>query len=118
MGLVLLSGLDSNKYRTILTFKKHITEHPNIQPTESISKSTDERNREIDGFGEIAAKKIQRQQKRLTPEETQMLIAEYQSGKEPAELGKQFGIHRITASKILKRNNIPLRNTCLRSSEI
>jgi len=113
---VLLSGLDSNKYRAILRFKMYLAEHPNIQPKKNISDETAECDRELDEFGELAATKVRRRQKRLTPEETQLLIAEYESGKEPAELGAKFGCHRITVGKILRRNGIPIRNTCHRKS--
>lgn len=116
--MVLLSGLDSNKYRTALAFKKYIAEHPEVQPAKNILGDAEKCNREIDEFGEVSVNKIRQPQKRLSQEEIQMLITEYQSGKEPAELGERFGIHRITASKILKRNNIPLRNTCPRISKV
>ena len=98
--MVHLSGFDSNKYQSILRLKKRIAEY----------------DRDIDEFGELAVGKIRRQQKRLMPDEIQALISEYLSGKEPPELGKKFGIHRITASKILKRNGVVIRNTCNRKT--
>lgn len=114
--MVHLSGLDSNKYRAILRFKKYLAEHPEIQPPKNVQRETIDRNRETDQFGEVAATKVRQSQKRLTPEEIRMLIAEYQSGKEPIELSEKFGCHRITVGKILRRNNIPIRNTCPRKS--
>lgn len=106
---MLLSGLGSNKYRAILGFKKHIADYP-----ENALKDCLDNDREVDEFGELSAKKITISQKRLSPAETEALIAEYQSGKEPTELGEKFGIHRITVGKILRRNGIPIRNTCQR----
>lgn len=75
-------------------------------PKVSISEEPSMCNRETDKFGELAAKCIGQVQKRLTPEETDKLILEYQSGKTLVELGEEFGCHSTTASRILAQNGI------------
>ena len=106
MGLVLLSGLDSKKYQAALRFKKHIAENQDLVPKVSISEEPPICNRAIDEFGELAVKHIELAQKRLSAEESDALIIGYQSGKTLTELGEQFGCHRVTVYKILKRRGI------------
>ena len=66
-------------------------------------------NKTIDEFGEIATMHVRKAQKRLTPEEIEMLIIEYQAGRTPIELSAKYGCHRITVTKILKRNGVEIR---------
>lgn len=104
--MVLLSGHDSKKYQAALRLKQEIAENPNkFSSTEKDSNY----NREVDEFGEIATTCVQRSQKRLTPEEIEKLIVEYQTGKTPIELSAKYGCHRITVTKILKRNGVEIR---------
>ena len=101
--MVLLSEHDSKKYRAALRFKKEIAENPDkfiLTEKDCVC------NRELDKFGEVTAKCVQRVHKRLSPEETEKVIAEYRSGKTPAELGEKYGCHRSTVSVILERNGI------------
>ena len=47
---------------------------------------------------------------RLTPTEIEELIALYAEGASFSELGRRFGIHRVTAMRLLQRRGIPLRS--------
>lgn len=107
-SLVLLSCHDSKKYQAALRLKKRIAENPAAFPDMG-SLAEGFEAREVDKFGEIAAKCVRRVQKRLTTEEIKMLIVEYQGGKTPSELSEKYGCHRITVGKILRRNGIEIR---------
>lgn len=50
------------------------------------------------------------EQKRLSDEEIQRLIKEYQNGKSACALAKQFGCHRTTVSNVLKKCGVNVTN--------
>lgn len=106
---MLLSEHDSKKYQAALRLKRQVAEKPELFPDFNISEDCLSSNRGIDEFGEMATKRVQLEQKRLTPEEVKMLIAEYQTGKTPIELSKKYGCHRITVGRILRRNGVEIR---------
>ena len=100
---MLLSEHDSKKYRAALRLKKETAENSDkfiLTEEDCVSK------KELDKFGEITAKCVQRVRKRLSPEEIGKVIAEYLNGKTPAELAEKYGCHRSTVSAVLKRNGI------------
>ena len=102
--LVHLSDHNSKKYQSILQFKKRVI----AEEVSSISRVVDA-PREIDSFGELAAKRITQAQKHFTPEEIEVLAAEYLEGKSTRELAKQFGCHRETVSRVLKKHGVKVR---------
>ncbi|MFK0071902.1 hypothetical protein [Arthrobacter woluwensis] len=57
--------------------------------------------------GEAARKAI----KLLSEEKARELVEHYRAGKNVYELGGEYGIHRTTASSILKHHGIKLRRT-------
>jgi IS30 family transposase len=63
-------------------------------------------------------KKRMQDQTRLEAEKASELIQLYQAGETVYELSEQFNVHRQTVSSILKRNNVKLRRTGLRETEI
>lgn len=56
--------------------------------------------------------------RRLSSEQTQQLIKEYQAGATVYELGTKFEISRKTASAILKRHNVTMRRQGLSSEQV
>lgn len=98
-----LSDHNSKKYQPILQFKQKAIAKGAF-PANIISTP-----REIDSFGELAAKRITQAQKHFTPEEIEVLAAEYLEGKSTRELAKQFGCHRETVSRVLKKHGVKVR---------
>ena len=73
---------------------------------------------EWDGGGKFAAPRpVCRKARRLTPDEVDLLITGYQSGKTVYQLGTEFGIHRVTVGKLLKRSGVAMRMTGLDESD-
>jgi DNA-binding MarR family transcriptional regulator len=56
--------------------------------------------------------------RRLSSAELTQLVELYRSGKSMRELAHQFGIHRVTVSRLLKREGVELRNGGLSADEI
>ncbi len=83
-----------------------LAENPSASLKDKIPEESFARNREIDEFGELAVRHIKQVQKRLTPEEVETLILEYRSGKNLVELGKEFGCHSTTVSRLLAKKGI------------
>lgn len=71
-------------------------------------------DREIDNFGEMAAKRLQQPQKQLSAEEIAKVISEYESGKTTYELAETFGCHRQTITSILKRYGVKVDKCTVR----
>lgn len=100
--MVGLTGANYNRYKTILQAKRQLTTRP-----KPVTINGDEKgDREIDMFGEIKVKQLHQEQKRLSPEEKEIIIAEYSSGRTTYDLAKQFGCHRRTISSILKSHGV------------
>lgn len=93
----------------MLRFKRKLAESGKLPVADSVSDELAVDYKEIDEFGEVAVRQVQKLQKRFTPEEITVLAKEYQAGKSTRELGRQFGCHRDTVSKVLKRNGFKLR---------
>lgn len=51
--IMLLSGLDSKKYQSILRFKRDLKENPKLFADAILSESIADSNREIDKYGEL-----------------------------------------------------------------
>lgn len=101
--MVRLSDQNYKKYQAILRFKHQILEDGKILT----SKST--QNKDIDEFGEIVTKSITHVQKHLTSEEIDSMAVQYQSGKTLLVLAKEYGCHRDTVSKALKKHGVQIR---------
>lgn len=56
---MLLSGLDSKKYQSILQFKRTLIDNPQWGTATIIPEKLSDSNREIDEYGEIAIRKLQ-----------------------------------------------------------
>jgi transposase-like protein len=48
-------------------------------------------------------------QRRLTPQQAERLVAEYQAGADIQELASRWGMHRATVTAHLPRPGVPLR---------
>lgn len=59
-----------------------------------------------------------RRARRLDDREVRHLIESYRAGQTVYELADQFGISRNTASKILHRNDVPIRHRGLSADQI
>jgi hypothetical protein len=59
-----------------------------------------------DGSPEVNLRTPRQVQRRLTPAETDQLIAEYESGDSVKDLARRHNLHRETVSKILTRHGI------------
>ena len=70
--------------------------------------------RAVDEFGELAVRQLQQKQKHFTDEETVILAEEYQNGKTLLDLAKQYGCHRNTVSKTLKKHGVKVRGRGVR----
>ena len=56
--------------------------------------------------------------RRLPPTETEALVVGYGAGGTVYELGKSFGIHRVTAAKLLRRAGLRLRGDGLNAGDV
>lgn len=102
-----LTGADSRSYKAIIRAKRQITDTPDVgDPTSGEREETVVSGRVVDGFGETSTKSLRQEQKRLSPEEIESVVAEYESGKTTYELAEQFGCHRQTISDILKKRGV------------
>jgi hypothetical protein len=59
-----------------------------------------------------------RRARQLRSDQTEQLIADYQSGATVYELGDRFGIERRTVSTILHRHDVPMRRRGLSPDQI
>ena len=102
-----LSDINSNQIETVLAFKKTLVSEAGIANlTDSLSQET----RKINGYGEVEARKVKQEQKRLTDEEIALLCDAYQNGKSTYQLAREFGCHRNTVSNALKSRGIEVTN--------
>jgi DNA invertase Pin-like site-specific DNA recombinase len=105
--VVALTDIDSNNYNAVLRFKKTLSARGN--PT-SFGESISLPSRKVNEYGETVAGHMIQEQKRLSDEEIQRLIKEYQNGKSACALAKQFGCHRTTVSNVLKKCGVNVTN--------
>jgi len=59
-----------------------------------------------------------RMHRRLSPTEQAQLVEQYQGGKNTYELARQFRIHRVTVSRMLKHAGVEMRNQGLSAEQI
>ena len=103
-GLVGLSGLDSNRFDCVISFKESL-------PTEDTHTDNISGNpREINEYGETVVKRIQQIHIHLKVEEIELLIKGYKEGKSVYQLAREFGCHRTTVGKILRRQGVNVTN--------
>ena len=112
--LVQLSGHNSKNYQAILRAKKRITNNSKLEPIFIISENPGKNKRAVDEFGELAVRQLQQKQKHFSDEEIIILTEEYQNGKTLLELAKQYGCHRDTVSRMLKKHGVKVRGKGVR----
>lgn len=103
--MMLLSGLDSKKYQSILRFKRSLKENPELFVTPSISENVADNNREIDKFGEIAATRVNDRRKNFSQEQIDTIVRLRKSGETLERLADKFDCCDFTIRKILKKYN-------------
>ena len=57
----------------------------------------------------VAPGPVYRKARKLSRNEIERLVEGYQGGKTVYELGREFGVHRVTVSAVLKRSGVPMR---------
>lgn len=98
-----LSGLDSKKYQTILTFKRQlITSCPKNILTENTAIS----NRQVDEYGELVVNRLSQTQKEFSESELKEMASLYQTGKTTRELGEMFKVSKTTITKLLRKQGV------------
>ncbi len=100
--MVELSEVDSKRYKAIIKAKNEIKPFfADVSPDKARAN-----DREIDQFGALKVNQLQQSQKKLTTEEINKIILEYNSGKGTYELAEEFGCHRRTIANNLKKHGI------------
>ena len=70
-----------------------------------------------DGEGKFTVPKpFCRRERRFSQDEVERLVEGYESGRTVCELGAEFGIHRVTVNRLLKRSGVTLRRLVLSES--
>jgi len=100
---VLLSGLDSKKYQSILRFKRNLQENPELFVTPASLEDATDNNREIDNYGEVVATKVNDRRKNFSQEQIDMIIRLRKSGETLERLADRFNCCDFTIRKILKK---------------
>lgn len=112
--MVQLSGHNSKNYQAILRAKNRIANDSKFEFTFIVSENPEKNKRGVDEFGELAVRQLQQKQKHFTDEEIIILTEEYQNGKTLLELAKQYGCHRDTVSRMLKKHGVKVRGRGVR----
>ena len=99
--LVGLSDIDTNNYAKVLDYKDSLNREPSLQ-----KKGTSGKPIQTPNSQERIVNKLHQQQKRLSDEEIDQIIAGYKSGQPMLELAMQFGCHRTTISNNLKKHGV------------
>jgi hypothetical protein len=71
---MLLSGLDSKKYQSILQFKRTLIDNPQWGTSTIIPEKLSDSNREIDEYGEIAATRVINRRKNFRQEQIDTIV--------------------------------------------
>lgn len=100
---VLLSGLDSKKYQSILRFKRDLKENPKLFTDAILSESTTDSNREIDKYGELAATKVFDKRKNFSQEQIDIIVRLRKSGETLGRIADKFDCCEFTIRKIMKK---------------
>ena len=108
--LVDLSRLDSNKYKAILRYKRQIANDLAIVPTTITRQDKAELSHTINEFGEIEATQLKQSHRSFSSQEVEAIIIAYQNGKSTYTLAEEFGCHRMTITKTLKRHGVIVDN--------
>lgn len=103
---MLLSGLDSKKYQSILRFKRNLKEHPELFDKSVLSENADDNNRKIGQYGEIAVTKVNDRRKNFSQEQIDTIVRLRKSGETLARLADRFGCCDFTIRKILKKYGV------------
>lgn len=98
-----LSGLDSKKYQPILNFKRELGD---LSYQYAMMKNTVNSNRQIDGYGELAVKRLTQIRKEFSEEEKREMVSLFQSGKSTRNLGEKFGCSKTTITKLLREQGV------------
>lgn len=102
--MVGLSELNSNNYANILESIRRTDTH-NTDIASNDSENLNSRP------GEVEVHQLRQIHKRLSDEEISAVIEGYKSGKTTYQLAKQFGTHKNTISKALKKAGIDPSNS-------
>lgn len=102
---LLLSGLDSKKYQSILQFKRALIDNPHWDTSTIIPEKLSDSNREIDEYGEVAATRVINRRKNFSQEQIDTIIRLRNSGETLAKLADKFDCCDFTIRKILKKYN-------------
>jgi len=94
-----ISTLNLNFVKAALSSRAKILKQ-NIDDKPS-DKNVDKR---VNEHGDEVVAKIRQEQKRLNSEEIELLVAGYKDGKSACTLAIEYGCHRVTVGKILKRH--------------
>lgn len=113
-SMVQLSGHNSKNYQAILRAKKRLVDDSKLGPASIVPENPGKSKRAVDEFGELAVRQLQQKQKHFTDEEAVILAEEYQNGKTLLDLAKQYGCHRDTVSKTLKKHGVKVRGRGVR----
>lgn len=106
-----LSGLDSNKYKTILRYKRQINERCQCSSQSTQAHKPVKGRREIDEFGEVAVSYLQQPCRiEFTDDEIKQMISDYQEGQSTHKLAEQFNCSKTTISTLLKLHGITVTN--------
>ncbi|MDR1464739.1 MAG: hypothetical protein LBJ11_05500, partial [Oscillospiraceae bacterium] len=105
--MVALTALDENQIDRLLRHRQTALTAPFISTTTKAGAS----KTFVDEFGEIAARKIQQPQKRLTVAEIDRIAEEYQQGASTYALAEKYGCHRNTISSNLKKRGITVTHS-------
>jgi hypothetical protein len=100
---MLLSGLDSKKYQSILRFKRSLKETPELFTDAILSENRVEGNREIDKYGEIVATKVIDKRKNFSREQIDTIVRLRKSGETLVRIADKFDCGEFTIRKILKK---------------
>lgn len=105
---MLLSGLDSKKYQSILQFKRTLIDNPQWGTSTIIPEKPSDSNREIDEYEEIAVRKLQVVPINFSQEQLCTIANLYHSGESPNKIATKFNCCESTIRKALKNQNIKI----------
>lgn len=105
---MLLSGLDSKKYQSILQFKRTLTDDSLFGTVTVIPEKLSDGNREIDEYGEVAVKQLQVKPVNFSQDQMRTIANLYRSGESPNKIAVKFNCCEFTIRKALKKQNIEI----------
>lgn len=100
---MLLSGLDSKKYQSILRFKRSLKETPKLALDTILSEDIAGSNRKIDEYGELAATKVIDKRKNFSQGQIDKIVQLRKSGETLGRIADKFDCCEFTIRKILKK---------------